>query len=90
MQDILESMSLLLPLTSRLRLTLVSLHRMQHNLIHALRRMMRIPFTPIIARRIRKNASSAIKRRRRYRLPNFWKPLESVLGILVPEVKCSV
>ena len=63
---------------------------MQHNLIHALRRMMRIPFTPIIARSIRKNASSPVERRRRYRLTNFWETFESVLGIFVPEVKCAV
>ena len=85
----LESLPLL-PLRPRLRLTLIRPNRMQHNLIHARRRMLRISLTPIITRRVRKDLSRPTERRRTDRLPNLRKTLESVFRILVPEVKRAV
>ena len=74
----------------RPRLTLIRLHRMQHDLINPLRRITRIPLTPIITNRIRKNIPIPIKRRARYRPPHLRIPLQSMLRIFIPEMKRAV
>ena len=74
----------------RPRLTLVSHHRMQHDFIRQLRRIGVEPFTPIIADRIRENASRAIERGRADRAPYLGIPLQPILGILVPEMERAV
>ena len=82
---------IVLPLGNlRPRLTLIRLHRMQHNLINPLRRIIRISLTPIITNRIRKNIPIPIKRRARYRAPHLRIPLQSMLRILVPEMERTV
>lgn len=74
----------------RSRFTLIRLHSMQHNLINPLRRIIRIPLTPIITNRVRKNIPSPIKRRARYRPPHLRIPLQSMLRILIPEMKGAI
>lgn len=63
---------------------------MQHNLIRQLRRIMRIPLTPIVTDRIRKDQACPVEACCRYRSAHFRVPLESVFGVLVPEVKGAV
>ena len=63
---------------------------MQHNLIRPPRDIMRIPLTPIIANRIRKNIPLPIEARRADAAAYFGIPLEAVLGVLVPEVEGAV
>ena len=74
----------------RSRFTLIRLHGMQHNLINPLRCIIRIPLTPIITNRIRKNISSPIKRRARYCATHLRIPLQSMLRIFVPKMKRAV
>lgn len=56
------------------RLALIPCHRMQHDLIHRLRRVDRIPFAPIIANAIRKDVTRPIEIRSRDRASHFWIP----------------
>ena len=52
--------------------------------------MLRIPFTPIIAHRVRKDIPRTIKGCARNCAPGLWITLQSVLGIFIPEVKGPV
>lgn len=63
---------------------------MQHDLIDRLRRINRIPLTPIVANRVREDAPRAIEGGGRDGTPHFGVALEPVLGVLVPEVKRAV
>ena len=63
---------------------------MQHNLIRILLVVERIPFTPIVAHRVRKDIPAAVKVRCRDRATHLRVPFESVLGVLVPEVEGPV
>ena len=63
---------------------------MQHDLIHPLRRIGTIPFAPIITHTIRKDISRAIEIRRRDAAAHFRIPLESMLGVFIPEMKGPV
>jgi len=63
---------------------------MQHNLIHRLRRIARVPLTPIIAHRIGENRAVPIESRRADGAPDLRVALEPVLGVFVPEVEGAV
>lgn len=60
---------------------------MHHDLIGRLRRVICIPFTPIIANGIRENIPRLIKRGARNRAPDGRIPLQTMLGILIPEME---
>lgn len=63
---------------------------MQHNLVNTLRRMTRIPLTPIITTGIRKDIPRPAEARCRDALPRLREPLQPVLRVLVPEVEGPV
>lgn len=63
---------------------------MQHNLIRQPRRIMRIPLTPIIRDRIRKDTAGSVEARRTDTAAYFRIPLQPVFGVFVPEVEGSV
>ena len=63
---------------------------MQHDLIRQLRRIHRIPFTPIIAHRVRKDIPALVEIRAADRAPDLRIALQAVLGVLVPEVEGAV
>lgn len=63
---------------------------MQHNLIRILRIIPRVPLGPIITDRIRKDISRLVECRADNRAADFGITLETVLGVLVPEVEGAV
>ena len=63
---------------------------MQHDLIDPLRRIDCITLTPIIADRIRENASGAVETRRADRPAHLRISLEPMLRILIPEMERAV
>lgn len=63
---------------------------MQHDFIHCLRCIDRVPFTPIIADGVGKNVTGVVERRRRDGAPDLRVALEAVLGVLVPEMEGAV
>jgi len=86
-----SSLHLSLPLPNLWpRLTLIRLHTMQHNLIRQLRRIHRVPFTPIITDGICKYSPTLVKRCSTNGPSNLRIPFQTMLRILVPEVECTV
>lgn len=71
-------------------LTLVPLHGVQHDLAHALRRMLHEALAPVVAARIGKHVARAVEIRRDDGLARLRIALEAVFGVLVPEVKGAV
>ena len=63
---------------------------MQHNLIHHLRCIHRIPFAPIIAHTVRKYIPRPIKVRGCDSAAHFGVAFESVFCVLVPEMEGAV
>ena len=63
---------------------------MQHNLIHPLRRIDGISFTPIVADCICKNITVSVKRCARDCASDLWIPLQSMLGVFIPKMEGSV
>lgn len=63
---------------------------MQHHLIWQLWRVERISFAPIIADRVREDASGAVEVGRRNGAAGFGVPFEAVLGVFIPKVKGAV
>lgn len=62
---------------------------MQDNLGWMVSRVVRVSFTPVIADGIGEDAAVVVERSRSYRASGG-KPLQPVMGILVPETKCAV
>lgn len=62
---------------------------MQDNLGWVVPRVVRVSFTPIIADGIGEDAAVVVERSRSYGASGS-KPLQAVMGILVPETKCAV
>ena len=63
---------------------------MQHNLIHSLRSIESISLTPVVANGICKYGTSPVERRRADGSTDFGIAFKSMLGILVPEMECSI
>lgn len=63
---------------------------MQHDFIHRLRCIDRVPFTPVIADGVGKNVTGMVEGRRRDGAPDLRVALEAVLGVLVPEMEGAV
>lgn len=63
---------------------------MQHDLIGRLRGIDGVAFAPVVADRVGEDATGAIECRGRYGSADLRVPLESVLGVLVPEMEGAV
>lgn len=63
---------------------------MQHNLDRIALRVMLVALAPVVTNGIGKDATRLVKRRRRDAAPHIRISLETVLGVLVPEVERAV
>lgn len=63
---------------------------MQHDLVRVSRRIVLIALAPVIANRVRKDRAVLVECRCCDAAPNFGVALETVLGVLVPEMEGSV
>jgi hypothetical protein len=71
-------------------LTLVAVDWVHHNLIWVLWSIRGIPLAPIVTHRIRENGTVAVEGRRGNGRAGGGVALETVLGVLVPEMECSI
>lgn len=63
---------------------------MQHDLIHRLRRIARVPFAPVITDRVRENGAGPVETGGADRAADLGVALKAVFGVLVPEVEGAV
>jgi len=63
---------------------------MQHNLIDRLRRIGRVPLTPIVANRVCENGAIPIESRCADRSSHLRVSLETMLGVFIPEMERPV
>jgi hypothetical protein len=77
-------------LTPRPWLTLIPDNGMQLDLQRILRAIRRIPLTPVIRYRVGKDVSVARETCSGDRATDFWVAFKTVLGVLVPEVECTI
>lgn len=63
---------------------------MQHHLKGIARCVLLVALAPVVADGIGENVARLAERRSRNAAPNFGISLETVLGVLVPEVKCAI
>jgi len=72
------------------RLALIRLDRVQHNLIRILRVIVSITLAPVVADGVGKDCARVVEVGRGDGAADLGVALETVLGVLVPEVKGSV
>ena len=77
-------------LATRAGFALVSHHRMEHDFVRQLRSVVRIALAPIVRYCIGKDVAGAVKVGRTDCTSDLWVAFESVLGVFVPEVKCTI
>lgn len=63
---------------------------MQHDLVGRLRGVDGVAFAPVVADGVGEDGAGAVEGRGRDRSPDLRVPLESMLGVLVPEMKGAV
>ena len=79
-----------LPLSLLPRLALVALHRVQHDLVGVVCTVVLVALAPIVAHCVSKDVAGSAEVCRRNASTDVGVALQSVLGVLVPEVECAV
>lgn len=70
--------------------TLVVDDLVHHNLVRVLRRVLRVSLTPVVANGVGKDGSGVVEAGGGDGASSGGVTLETVLGVLVPEVECAV
>lgn len=79
-----------LPLSLLPWLALVALHGVQHDLVGVVCAVVLVALAPVVAHRVSEDVSGPAEVCRGDASTNVGVALQSVLGVLVPEVECAV